>query len=123
MTDATKPSPILEDALNFVSREARNLVIDAVYCELHNKGYELQGNTAESDLDWFAREIWRSHHDGTPPSQWEILKDDEKQRWLELADTSLRVLPRLMERMSHRYIAHSKALHLILKQTWKEKKK
>jgi len=117
-----KNEAMLEDALKFISQEARQMVIDAVYCELHNKGYELEGNTAESDLNWFARELWKTRHDDAPISQWEALAADEKLRWLQLADSSLAVLPRLMERVSHRYIAYSKALHTVLKQMWNEKR-
>jgi hypothetical protein len=54
----TKPEhQTLKHTLSFLSIDGENRVLDALSCYLHNEGYSLQGNTAESDEMWLARLI------------------------------------------------------------------
>ena len=108
----------IEKSLNFLSKEDREKVLDAVYCEIHNSWGTLKGNTAESDIEWFAR--WLC--DGFSPRGYQWLDDTEKRFWNSLAEQSLRGLPMLMSRMEMRYEAYKDALHVLLRAQWEAEK-
>lgn len=107
---------LFSDSLDFVSREARSMVLDDLHCTLHNKGYSLEGNTAESDIDWFARNIF-AHVGGenAPRGHWENFPEETKERYRLWARQTLNLLPSLMMRMAHRCIWHSQAINTMLK--------
>lgn len=99
----------LRSALDFVSREAENRVLDSLSCYLHNEGHSLAGNTGESDEIWLARIILKErvqrHADG-----WEQATTAEQTEARELARIAIKCLPSLCSRISRRYINASKAL-------------
>lgn len=105
----------LQAALEAFSGEQVNHVLDALACELHNEGYALSGNTAESDQDWFAQWLYtvsanRSYHGRTA---WQMLEPYEQKLWLALAQLCIECLPFLMERMASRYIAAAEAIRVL----------
>lgn len=87
-------------------------MLDAVSCYLHNEGYNLQGNTAESDELWLARIILKDrvqrHADN-----WEQATSIEREEALHLAQIALRNLPAICDRIAHRYINASKAFRTL----------
>jgi hypothetical protein len=99
----------LKRAIGFVSTEAQNWVLDGLACYLHNEGYNLEGNTAESDELWLAQIILKDrvcrHADN-----WEQATPIEREEALHLARIAIRNLPALCDRIAHRYINASKAL-------------
>lgn len=106
----TKPEEkTLKRAIGFVSTEAQNWILDALSCYLHNEGYNLEGNTAESDELWLARIILKDrvqrHADN-----WEQATSIEREEALHLARIAIRNLPALCDRIAHRYINASKAM-------------
>ena len=87
--------------------------LDAVACELHNHGHNLDGNTAESDLEWFARHMWEERW-GKPPRHWEVaLNQDERDYWIRTAQAALAALPGLQARIASRCIALSKSVRML----------
>jgi len=114
-------SPLLADALDFVGNDAKKAVLDAVYCELHNKGYNIEGNTEANDLEWFARNLYERRYEQF--RRWDALEEKDKDEWRRIAEASLQILPQLMGKVASRCIHYSQALHLILKQTWEQKNK
>lgn len=104
--------PLLKEELSFISRDARTMVLDVIYCELANFGSGLTGNTEESDIEWLARRI---HGSDRPYScKWDLLSEEDRQRYLRLAETCLREMPPLMERISSRCLAQAKAIQTLL---------
>jgi hypothetical protein len=119
--------------------------VDAIGCYLHNAGANLMGNTQDSDLEWFARNLYQ--HCGTfgynyprpngPLSasidnaefeklgllpdrpwtnkQWETLAPGEQIAWLKFAEATIHLLPKLAERIGHRFMEQSKALRVAWK--------
>lgn len=104
----------LLDSLDFVSRDARHLVIDAVYCAIFNAAGDLEGNTEKSDVEWFARQIWQDVS-GRVPGRWEGMTDDNKEFWRKVAKASLERLPYLMGRIAHRCRMYTQAINSLLK--------
>lgn len=108
-TEIKPEEKTLKRAISFVSTEAENRVLDALSCYLHNEGYSLQGNTAESDELWLARIILKDrvqrHADN-----WEQATSIEREEALHLARIAIRNLPALCDRIAHRYINASKAM-------------
>lgn len=84
---------------------SRHHALDSIACYLHNEGYSLDGNTAESDVEWFAAELYRRRSG----ELFELCHD--KEYWRELANRCLEMLPSIVDRISHRYIAVSRAVH------------
>lgn len=114
MDRSLKPGPLLERELDFVSREARTMVLDSLYCTLHNHANDLAGNTAETDLEWFAAKLWewRTHK---PGFHWEqVLTDEEREEWRETARVALEVLPLLMSKIESRCRAYAQAIQTLL---------
>jgi hypothetical protein len=123
---------VLSDALDFVSREARTWVLDAVYCSFSNIAGDLEGNTAEHDVEWFARNLWerfgerRNWPVGPAVEEhllgrravcprWDVAGEPEKELWRAIAKTSLDTLPGLMSRVAHRCRAVAAAVNAVLK--------
>jgi hypothetical protein len=103
---------MLEKALAFVSTEARHQVIDAVACELHNVGYQLEGNTEAFDAEWLARMLW-SEETGAMVADWDLDQvgmAETRIRYITLARSALKVLPAYQERVAHRLVALSKVM-------------
>lgn len=118
MTDRLDTS-FLDDALEYVSREARHNIADTLACHLHNAGYALEGNTEESDLEWFARRMYE-HRD---PGSWERAPQERRGEYREIARNVLAVLPDFQLRMAHRLIALSKVVRDIERAERAERKK
>lgn len=104
---------LFSDALDYVSRESRYLIMDSLYCSLHNNGYQIEGNTAESDVEWFARNLFSHLGKGRAQGHWDNFPDKDYYR--KLAVKTLECLPSLMFRIASRCIEHSKAINTILK--------
>lgn len=105
----------LEHALDFISVEARHYVTDAVYCTLFNLAGDLEGNTAESDTDWWAYELWREMHPMGTRWAWEALSVDERAHWEKLASVSIERLPFLLSRIANRCRSQATALGMLAK--------
>jgi hypothetical protein len=103
---------IFQDENEFLERMARYYTLDAIRCTLHNKGYELEGNTEETDITWFARNLYEA--DGER-FHWDQVPQDVRERYIKLATTVLKILPRLASRISSRWIAISQAINTQLK--------
>jgi hypothetical protein len=99
-------------SLDHLTREAEHMVIHALACTLHNNGYALEGNTAETDEGWFAAQLWATRY-GESSSKFECLAEDERTQWLTIAHAAIAALPRLMARIAHRCVLHSQALRTI----------
>ncbi len=94
---------LMSEALDFVGAEARHLVMDAVYCALANSASDLEGNTAETDVNWFAFQIWGEARRDHNNHVWEnVLSEDEREHWRTVARACLDRLPFLMSRMANR---------------------
>lgn len=97
----------LDDALAFLTdRKARYHVLDSLACYLHNDGYALDGNTEESDVEWFARNLWEREHERS--GRWEQAPEEEKTRFIRLAQMVIAELPAFQLRIAHRLITLSK---------------
>jgi hypothetical protein len=103
-----KGSPTLVEALDFAGKDAQMKTLDSLYSYFHNEGYTLQGNTAESDVQWLAQLLYETN----PGSRaaWDRLSEGEQGKWVETAKHTLDVLPRLAERMANRYLAIAAAM-------------
>lgn len=101
----------IEDALDFASREQRYMVADALFCSLTNTGQQLDGNTAENDSEWLAREIWRDYASRRPlPEDIDKATAEQRSEWNAIARTCIKIMPRLQQRIASRLIALSKVL-------------
>lgn len=109
----------LEAALEQFAGSSVNSLLDTIACELHNEGYALSGNTAESDEEWFAQWLYtvsanRSYHGRTA---FEMLDPYEQKRWRALAQLCIECLPFLLDRISSRYISAAAAVRVLEKGT------
>lgn len=104
----------LHSKSEFLEREARYLMLDMVRCEMHNEGYNLSGNTAESDRVWLARILFERRR-RCVPGHWDAVPEEVRQEYFELADITLEAIPRLMGRISARCIRISQAVNTIIK--------
>jgi hypothetical protein len=100
----------LDDALNFCGQEARHFVADALACHLHNTGYQLEGNTQDTDVEWFARVIAQRVRSIEVPGQWDMLPPGVKESYRETARAVIDCLPALQQRMANRLISLSKIM-------------
>lgn len=96
-----------EDGLKFLGLEARHFVLDSLACVFHNEGYSLNGNNEHSDVRWLADEISREMGTHT---RFDRMSEDEQKEWEKHAHAALKSLPKLVDRIAHRYIGISKAL-------------
>jgi hypothetical protein len=101
-------SKTLKRALSFVSQESRHWVLDALACTFHNEGYGLQGNTEKSDVRWLAHMIRSAETFGN--NDFERIPKEDQERYLKLAEISIKALPALIERIASRYIGWAAAL-------------
>lgn len=101
-------STFLEEALHYSSREAREHVADAIYCHLHNTGYQLENNNADNDVEWFAHNLYEKYAGEGCRASWEAY--EEQDRWREIARVVIALLPSLQKRIASRLIALSKVM-------------
>lgn len=105
-----------DDAVDFLSAEARYFVLDAISCALHNEGYGLLGNHEAKDTFWLAREIYgRLDGQKFDAKRFDDMTDEERQKWMEIAAVTIECLPRLADRIAARYLALEKSLNLLLR--------
>jgi hypothetical protein len=104
----------LDDALDFVGRDARHKVVDAVYCVLFNAAGTLEGNTEKNDVEWLARRMYEINVRGVGTA-WDYLEDDTKNEYLNMSKLAIQCLPLLTERIANRYRAYTDALHTLVK--------
>jgi len=101
----------LAEPLNYVGKEARWFVLDALACHMHNKGYFIQGCTEENDARWFARILWTEFHErAVMRGEFDSESADEQERWVKIARCAISGLPSLMGRVADRAIHYSQAL-------------
>jgi hypothetical protein len=101
----------LDDALAFCGQRERYRVADALYCHLHNTGQYLAGNTADTDVEWMARDLyedWISRRPG--PDKWEHAAPEHRSMFDELARVCIEAMPRLQRRIAGRLIEMSKVI-------------
>jgi uncharacterized protein YjgD (DUF1641 family) len=103
----------LNEALDFVSQEARHYVLDAVYGTLANAAGTLKGNTEKSDVEWFATRMYEC--DNGSRLRWDLLEEDQRENYRKNARLALQVLPLLTERIADRYRAYTDALNIVLR--------
>jgi len=101
----------LEDALDFCSQKERYHVAGALYCHLHNTAQELAGNTADNDVQWIARELYRDFKSRRPGIE-DIAQatPEERSQWEDIARVCLRIMPHLQQRIASRLIELSKVM-------------
>ncbi len=113
MKPETTEERLLDRAMEHVSREAREMMLDALYCRLHNRGHDLEGNTEKSDLEWFAQRLFNCLC--TDQTHWEQLPEvGGRQSWMKMARVALELLPLLMSRIANRCIVQSQAIRQLL---------
>ncbi len=116
---------------HFVNLEER-------HAKVHNRAGTLLGNTQASDLDWLAQQLFswsnlgagdvktvpwlmsaedfafvglqREQLMGEGPHRWYMLTEQQQEAWRKLARICLFVLPRICERIGHRYEEQAKSL-------------
>jgi hypothetical protein len=96
-----KPDGFLEEGLDYLSREARYYVLDALHCVLFNTANTLDGNTEQGDMGWFAE---RLHSEMRPfgVTRFEELDEDTRAYYFHLARATIQCLPQLLARIEHR---------------------
>lgn len=104
----------LDDKSDFLSRAARYYLLDTIACEMHNEGYNLEGNTEASDTAWLARRLY-DRQKGFHGAPWENLTDDERWEQMRLAENVMQLIPQLMGRISARCIRISQAINTTIK--------
>ena len=106
-------------------RDARHGILDSIACNLHNKGYSIQGNTEESDCRWLARAMYCDHPTrfAHEPRDFDRLNENEQADWVRIAEIAVKCLPSLMSRIAHRVILMSQALRTMERAMREEKKK
>ena len=111
MSEVDMRTTFLEDALEFCGQKERYHVADALYCHLHNTGQYLDGNAAENDVEWTARNLyedWISRRPG--PDKWEHASQEHRMMFEDFARVCLKMLPRLQQRIADRLIQLSKVM-------------
>lgn len=106
----------LDEALDFVAREARYNVIDALFATLHNAAGTLEGNTEESDVEWFADFLARGDN-----RLFSGLEEKDQEEYRRRAFRTLEALPYLMDRIANRYRTRATVLHDMMKAHWRER--
>lgn len=90
----------------FVSQEAKSLVLDSLACVFHNEGFWLSGNTEDSDTAWLADRISKEIND-TPLDRVSL---ERRQELMQVASAAKKCIPLLAERIASRYIRVSQAI-------------
>ena len=106
-------SPLFEQLLDYVGHRQRAMFLNTLYGELHNVGYDLQGNTEETDLEWFAESIYTSAT-GQAPWRWDQEDEHEQERYRLMARAAIKQLPGLCERMSARLVRQSQLVKTVM---------
>lgn len=116
--------------------------LESALCILHNLGSHLVGNTQETDLEWLSRNLFewsnlgagdiktvpwllsceefnylgltRQAILGDGPRNWDNLTPEQQEAWQNLGRICLFILPRLAERIGHRYMEGAK----VIRQEW-----
>ena len=78
----------LDDALDFAGQEAKHWVVDALRGMFHNEGYTLNGNTAESDMEWFARKLYEFD----TRYSWNSAEEPKKEHYRRIAQFVIGIL-------------------------------
>lgn len=114
----------LEKALDFVGRDAQYQVLDALTVVFHNTWADISGNTEGSDQEWFARVLWQNdieqHHSH---GNWDNEPDEVKEHYRHMAGLCIECLPRLTDRIAHRYEQISEAIKVMWKVEYEKRKK
>jgi hypothetical protein len=102
-------------------RQARDAV-DALHADHHNLWATLEGNTAESDVRWFARQVYEETRREVcePFKRFDDLDDFERSRWERVASACLARLPFLMSRVANRCKAIADATRLVVQKLKEE---
>jgi hypothetical protein len=105
----------LAEPFDFAWRESHHAILDSIACNLHNKGYSLQGNTEESDFRWLARAMYCDHPKryAHEPKDFDRLDEAQRAEWVLLAEIAVKCMPALMGRIAHRVILMSQALRTL----------
>lgn len=100
----------LRRALNYVSVESRNWVLDSLACHFHNEGHGLAGNLERGDARWLAAEIFRQRNPCKHCNALEREPEPVQAEYLAFANAALKSLPALTERIAQRYITAAAAM-------------
>ena len=95
-----------DEMTDFLSREAKGMVLDSLACIFHNEGYNLEGNTEDNDVTWLANRI-SLMLDDVP---YDRCTEERKLDLQLIARAAKDCIPALAERMASRYIRVSKAV-------------
>lgn len=145
--ECTGGTAIEADAKDWLRWREIALMVDSSYCDLHNKGQYLTGNTQASDLEWLARVLFEASNLGAGDirttewligwEQWEQLgltkealmgdgprrfdqmTADQQDAWIKLARIVLYVIPIFADRVGRRWTEQAKAL----KKIWHDESK
>lgn len=103
------PSELAKDVARYVpARKDREYLLDSIHCATHNLWGTLEGNTAESDVVWFARVLFDANniYDGR---RWDNAEQATRDHWTTVAALTLDNLPRIMSRIASRCKAMAEA--------------
>lgn len=101
-----------DEALDFLTAEARFFVLDAISCTLHNEGHSLKGNTDGFDDAWLARRIYAEFELN---GDWDRETNEVHDRYLKIARVAIISLPALAGRIASRYLNLEKALNGLIR--------
>lgn len=111
-----------KELTDLLTSDAEYLLLDALYCKLHNDGYYLDGNTEVDDLKWFANKLFVFSKNGLRADRdWEALGKDGQKEWFDLARTCLAVIPVLYERIANRMKVQAQVLKSLEKTSRKNR--
>lgn len=110
---ANRDEHLLTKAVDWVTAEHKEQLIDALHCVLFNQAGELEGNTEANDVRWLAQRLWQVHT-WKAPGLWEQLPASEQERWIVEARTALSVLPALIDRIAARCRVQAAVLRSLL---------
>ena len=108
----------LDDILDFIGKQARHDVIDALQGYFHNEGLTLSGSTEANDVEWFAYHLYVTDVMGHGAA-WSHLEEERRVYYRHIASLALRCLPAIVERIADRYEAMKNALKLLSDAEWK----
>jgi hypothetical protein len=75
--------------------------LEDIHATAHNLWGSLEGNTAETDVEWFARILYDAE-DRPEGRRWDNEADRVREQFIRLSRTTIQELPRLMSRMANR---------------------
>jgi len=128
----------LAEVMQRYAEESVAAAADAMHAKRHNAGGSLVGNTAGSDLEWLARQLfgWSRLGAGnistTPwlleraqwdylglepeavfqdaPRYWDACTPVQKDAWRKLARIVMFIMPKFAERVGHRFLEQAEAI-------------